>query len=511
MEKEKILFKMRDYNNELEKILEKKSFSETTKNLLLSMLYKIETAYGDYTTVKREVRGKHEYLEMIIKTIDQDCSVIHLVKPGAEEAKILEEAGQSYVVNPEKNEIYTYQNELSLLQAILEMAERDKTYSVKQEMLQKPVADFLKSGELNELLEVIKDFNGWSWNITKDEADGGLAKICYLNLVYLVGMETMKQMAQEKDVLSFLFAKLEKNYGAKPAKEFLMCLLQNILRIYAKKEKKYQKILEEQTAEWAEELERIQDKVGYLDSLTKEKRKIHNEIAKIDLLLNNNEQLRKTYLETNKKLPNEKKHFSVSTFAEKMEKNRKKLLEQMAEINALFEPVNFMAKRNEIQEKADFYAGIHAEDLKGKKEACFAKLQQHFWKLLGQKIEQAVEKKEVIDYIYELRYYRIQKQERGIKENNPAEEKKVKEKLLIKALQMKVCANLGKEEETSKIILALLFDTKIVCLQTISVQIQEQTKNTKIEIYDEKVLDGAITVEKLNWTEKNKKKRKLFD
>jgi len=80
-----------------------------------------------------------------------------------------------------------------------------------------------------------------------------------------------------------------------------------------------------------------------------------------------------------------------------------------------------------------------------------------------------------------------------------------------KALQMKVCANLGKEEETSKIILALLFDTKIVCLQTISVQIQEQTKNTKIEIYDEKVLDGAITVEKLNWTEKNKKKRKLFD
>lgn len=45
MEKEKILFKIRDYNNELEKILEKKSFSESTKNLLLSMLYKIETAY----------------------------------------------------------------------------------------------------------------------------------------------------------------------------------------------------------------------------------------------------------------------------------------------------------------------------------------------------------------------------------------------------------------------------------------------------------------------------------
>lgn len=511
MEKERILFKMRDYNNELEKILEKKSFSETTKNLLLSMLYKIETAYRDYATVKREVRGKNEYLEMIIKTIYQDCSVIHLVKPGTEDAKVLEDAKQNYLVHPEKNEIYAYQNEVSLLQAIVEMAERDKNYQVKQELFQKPVSEFLRLGEFDELLEVIKDFNGWSWNITKDEEDGGLAKICYGNLVYLVGIDTMKQLEQEKDILSFLYTKLEEKYGARPAKEFLSYLLQNILRIYAKKEKKYQKILEEQTNEWAEELTKIQDKVSYLDALTKEKRNIHSEIAKIDLLLNNNEQLRKTYLETNKKLPNEKKHFSVSTFAEKMEKNRKDLLQKMAEINALFEPKNFMAKRNEIGEKADFYAGIQVEELKGKKEACFVKLQQSFWKLFGQKIEKAVEKKEIIDSIYELRYYRIQKQERGIKENNPAEEKKVKDKLLTKALQMKVCNSFSKENEVNKTILSLLFETKIVCLQTISVLLEEQTKNTKIEIYDEKVLDGTITVEKLNWTEKNKKKRKLFD
>lgn len=511
MDKEKILFKIRDYNNELEKILEKKSFSETTKNLLLSMLYKIETAYADYAMVKRETRAKNEYLEMIISTIYQDCSTIHLVKPGTEKAKILEDAKQNYVVNPEKNEIYAYQNELSLLQAILEMAERDKTYHISQEMLQKPVADFLKQGEFGEMLEVMKDFNGWSWNITKDEEDGGYAKICYLNLVYLLGRENIQQLQKEKDVLAFIYQKLEEKYGAKLAKEFLTYLLQNILRGYAKKEKKYQKILEEQTDEWAEELARIQDKAGYLDQLTKEKRNIHSEIAKIDLLLNNNEQLRKTYLETNKKLPNEKKHFSVSTFAEKMEKNRKGLMEKMAEINALFEPKHFLEKRNEIQEKADFYAGIHAEDLKSKKEVCFAKLQQSFWKLFGQKIEQATEKKEIIENIYELRYYRIQKKERGIKENNPAEERKVKEKLLTKALQMKVCTNFTKEDEINQTILSILFDSKIVCLQTISVLISEQEKDTKIEIYDEKVLDNTITVDKLNWTEKNKKKRKLFD
>ena len=46
MEKKKILSKLnfKDYNNEVEEILEKKSFSSNVKNLLLSMFYKIEVA-----------------------------------------------------------------------------------------------------------------------------------------------------------------------------------------------------------------------------------------------------------------------------------------------------------------------------------------------------------------------------------------------------------------------------------------------------------------------------------
>ena len=48
--KEKLLNKIvkKDYNNELEMILEKKSFDESAKNLLLSILYKIEASYKDY-------------------------------------------------------------------------------------------------------------------------------------------------------------------------------------------------------------------------------------------------------------------------------------------------------------------------------------------------------------------------------------------------------------------------------------------------------------------------------
>ena len=41
-----------EYNNQLEKILENKTFDESVKNLLLSMLYKIENGYADYSIVK---------------------------------------------------------------------------------------------------------------------------------------------------------------------------------------------------------------------------------------------------------------------------------------------------------------------------------------------------------------------------------------------------------------------------------------------------------------------------
>ena len=57
MSKEDLFSKLniKDYNNLLENILEKKSFTEGTKNILLSMLYKIESAYPDYERVKRNV------------------------------------------------------------------------------------------------------------------------------------------------------------------------------------------------------------------------------------------------------------------------------------------------------------------------------------------------------------------------------------------------------------------------------------------------------------------------
>ena len=101
MAKEDIFSKinLKDYNNVLENILEQKAFSEDVKNLLLSMLYKIENGYEDYKTIKVNVSSKKSYVKKIIQVIKDECKEIQLIKPLSEESKILEKNNVNYRKN----------------------------------------------------------------------------------------------------------------------------------------------------------------------------------------------------------------------------------------------------------------------------------------------------------------------------------------------------------------------------------------------------------------------------
>ena len=67
--KEDFFSKFKDYNKQLEKILEKKDFSKDVKNLLLSMLYKLDISYDDYSQVKKNCKSKQEYLQNLYSVI----------------------------------------------------------------------------------------------------------------------------------------------------------------------------------------------------------------------------------------------------------------------------------------------------------------------------------------------------------------------------------------------------------------------------------------------------------
>ena len=85
----KLFSKLKDYNEILEAVLDKKYFSSNIKNILLSMIYKLEIAYPDYVEIKRNVRNKDDFLEEIIDIIRNYCEHIQIVEPDTKESEIL--------------------------------------------------------------------------------------------------------------------------------------------------------------------------------------------------------------------------------------------------------------------------------------------------------------------------------------------------------------------------------------------------------------------------------------
>ena len=74
LQKRNILDKIvkKNYNNELEEVLETKHFDENVQSTLLGIMYKIEAAYKDLETVKKDVQTKEEYISNLIEIIKNE-------------------------------------------------------------------------------------------------------------------------------------------------------------------------------------------------------------------------------------------------------------------------------------------------------------------------------------------------------------------------------------------------------------------------------------------------------
>lgn len=127
--------KLKDYNIELEEILDNKYFSSNIKNLLLSMIYKLETSYVDYYAVKRCVRSKEDFLNEIVETIRLYCDNVKTVEPDSNQAKLLINHNVKAVTNEKERSILAYPTELSFLYAISEIS--PKYFYMEEEFLLK--------------------------------------------------------------------------------------------------------------------------------------------------------------------------------------------------------------------------------------------------------------------------------------------------------------------------------------------------------------------------------------
>ena len=235
---EKIVKK--DYNNQLETVIEKKYFEEDAKNILLNILYKLEASYKDYEQVKRDVMPKQEFLQNIIDIIQNDCDNIKIVKMNSEDAEVL--GNKSFLIDKKNKKIICFPIERKLLYCISKISKSEEIINQKYIILHKTLTDLLNVGNNINSVEPLRDFNGFSWTTIDKEIESIAHNLIYQNLRILVGEKFLYDWIYNKDHIIDYFEifknKLEQNYSA----EIQNQLLENISKLSILLELKFNEI-----------------------------------------------------------------------------------------------------------------------------------------------------------------------------------------------------------------------------------------------------------------------------
>lgn len=170
----------------LEEILEKKTFSSISKSLLFSMIYKLEVSYKDYAVVKPRVLSKDEFLSHMLNVIQKYCDNIKTVEPESVGAELLIKHDVEAVTNYKERSILVYPTEQAMLYAISDI--EPKYFFVKRDFIFKKVLQkVLVEGYKQNTIEILKDFNGWSWDISLDKRRNDMVYMMYQNLLMIKG------------------------------------------------------------------------------------------------------------------------------------------------------------------------------------------------------------------------------------------------------------------------------------------------------------------------------------
>lgn len=504
MEKEKFISKLniKDYNNQLEKILSKKKFSEDTKNLLLSMLYKIENAYDDYSTVNRDTKTKKETLEEVLEIIQKECDVIETTKD------------KTRKIIPEERKIVTFLNETAILYDIYKLSSYKFYVLEKYEIIKTAFETTLNQGYCISSSEIIRDFDGWSWNIEVDEIENLTANFIYQTLKILVGNEFFIdwEKSRNQDFIAKLQEKLSDKYKTQLAEGLFKTINQlSILNVAISNEKEKKRLLNiEQELE--QEFQKLNNKEEYLDLLKNNKKNISNRIKEIDTTLNNDVKLKKEFIAKNELLDMNHRIFSLSDFAETLEEERKVLITQMDVINSKMEPLNFVRTKTEIEDKLTL---IKELDLKEISKDIYNTKVKELLKLVCEaiqiQIEMATEKKDIINLIYKIRYYGLIYVEKNKQIQDIIDIEQVQRRIITKACKKKIITIFSRNIKQNYAIIENILKTDIIELEKMFFKFVKQNNKIILNIYDEENLSKTIefkSIEELNV--KVDKKVKVF-
>ena len=366
MSKKNILDKIvhKDYNNELEKVIETKDFDEDVKNLLLGIFYKIDISYKDYKTVKRNVETKQEYIEKIINIIQNNCNLIQIVKLNSKEAKEL--GDKTFFVDNRNKKIICYPVERKLLYSISKIGKQNKILKSKYLVVNRTISNLINIGNNINMVEPLRDFNGWSWLTMRKEIENIYYNLIYQNLRILVGEKFLNYWIRNKEYVIDYYdefkTELIEKFGKRITDKFILNLEKLSILLDIEINPSYEKTLNQLKEENEEKLSKFENNKEFVNLLTEEKKKINKKLKNIEKILSGKESLEAEYTRINKDLPLDQKIFSIKVLEKQMRAEKQELMEELEGKNELLNPKKFIEQKAKLEKVHEMLKVLEEKD-----------------------------------------------------------------------------------------------------------------------------------------------------
>lgn len=492
----------RDRNEELEKILEQKKIDEQAKSLLQGILYKLEVSYKDYQKVKVKKQTEEKYIRELLTNIAKKCDKISIVKPSKE---LADEEIQKEL---EKNKFYvgeeivSYPIEEKILYAIEKKSRFPKILNNKYEEATIAISDLINTGKNMDRIELLKDFNGWSWTTINKEMENIEANLIYQIIQIMLGEEFLEKWTQDKDgiidYLELFEEEMTDKYGETLANKQKELLMKISIANAIKHNTHFSQDIIEKIQKINEEIDKYEDTEQKIIEITNHKKQLLQELNEIEKIIGQNVRLTEEFEKTNEEAPIDKKIFNIRVFKKQLENKKQKLLEQIEKDNHLLNPLNYLEEKSKLLEQKQKLENMDVEQ-----ETMLIEFIENFFKCFKTLIKKTKDEEEIIRLIYQFRYFMLlpfdlEKYIKDVKElrKNITE---VQRQLVKKAIDRKVIVDVPFE------IMQHVFETRIIILEELYYKITVKSEKYYVQLFDKNISEEKFEITPVEKTKINKK------
>ena len=485
----------KDWNEQLEKILEHKKINEQAKNLLQGILYKIEISYKDYKKVKAKKQTEEKYVEQLIENIEKRCDKIDVIKPNQKLAdeNIQKELEKSKFYVGE--EIVSYPIEEKILYAIEKKSRHPKILNNKYEEATIAISEIINTGKNIDRTEVLRDFNGWSWTTINKEIENIEANLIYQILQIQLGEEFLDNWCEDRDgIIDYL-----ELLGEETSEKYVDLLIKIAIANILKENEQFAEKIRNKIEQIDEEIQKYGDTEKKIVEVSNNKKELLKKLSQIEKILGQESRLREEYQKAERII-------SLKTFRNQLNSQKQELLEQIEENSYLLNPSNFMKEKNKLIEQKEHFQQF--EQSQEQVEKLLLQFIEKFLKYFDVIIKNTKDEDEILRLIYQFRYFMLLpfNNNQKIKDVEKLQKRilETEKKLVQKAIQKKVIVDVPFE------IMRHLLESRIIVLEDLYYKITKNLEKYYVQIFDENISEEKFEIAPEEKTKINKKIKIFF-